>query len=197
MSIDLNDDIGDASSPFNTSMTLLNLHDSIVARHGPNTPPTRETGRITIDSIQVSANLPIEYSGYLPYDDSLSDHVILWTDFDNSSLFGISPSAPQKAHCRRLQCKDPRVVKKYIEYYHSFLIRNHLYHRANMLEKAIREGTPLTRVQSTEYESIDRLRVKGIKMPPPQNGQSRVVRHLRQGTLCSPLLASSLAQTDR
>ena len=80
------------------------------------------------------------------------------------TIFGQNAESSSKAHCRRLQCKDPRVVRKYVTVYTAFLATHNLYSRASTLENSVTEGQYLTRQQSEEFERIDRLRVKGMAL---------------------------------
>jgi len=89
-------------------------------------------------------------------------------DIDLDELFGQAESASKKVICRRLKCKDPRVVKKYMQRYDQYLVENNLYKRASDLEKNVREGVALTMIQKKEFEAIDRLRIQGMQLAEKQ-----------------------------
>ena len=115
ISMDTNDnkyhkDVNDIAEAFRT----YGLKDAIFLAHGrENAPATTNTGSLPIDALLVGPTLEGTPCGYLPFND-MTNHRPLWMDVVRTRVFGTSAAqlfVPPKA--RRLQCKDPRVVKKY------------------------------------------------------------------------------------
>ena len=137
------------------------LHDVHLQRHDSSTAPaTHNRGSRPIDSIFGSAFLAPYKSGYKPFGAGPGDHRPLWLDLSIPSVFGISTKAATPVTARRLQGRDPRVVKRYQDH----LLRHYQTHnipaRTFALEASI--AGPLSDSQSTEWESLDTLRTQGI-----------------------------------
>ena len=168
LSLDLNDDVRDTTSEFGQGMDERRLREVSITKHGQNAPPTTNRGSRPIDGMFLSADTSSTGCGYLPFEDDISDHRPLWVDIDLDELFGQAESASKKVICRRLKCKDPRVVKKYMQRYDQYLVENNLYKQASDLEKNVREVVALTMIQKKEFEAIDRLRIQGMQLAEKQ-----------------------------
>jgi hypothetical protein len=162
--LDLNADVRDQDSFFGTETSRLFLREVITEQHGIHGPETRQGGSKPIDGIYLSELLSISKSGYLDYCERVGDHRMLWADIPLKIAFGVKKYESNKINARRLKNKDPRVVKRYVTKYYAYLIQHDLFARASKLEQAIKEGQPLTAAQIAEFEDIDELRVKGMKL---------------------------------
>jgi exonuclease III len=103
---DFNDDIRSGSTV--QTLKQLGLVDHLVTRY-TNTVPTFARGSSTIDTILMSHEISVEQCGYSR---SPSDHLCVWVDIKTQQLFDqiLQPTPPK---IRRLQCGDPRTVKRY------------------------------------------------------------------------------------
>jgi hypothetical protein len=72
--------------------------------------PTFARGSSTIDTILTSQEIRVEKCGYIR---APSDHLCVWMDIKAQHLFD-QIHQPVPAQVRRLQCGDPRTVKRYI-----------------------------------------------------------------------------------
>jgi hypothetical protein len=90
------------------SLKQLGLVDNIVASHA-STTPTFTRGSTTINTILASQEIRMETGGYVR---TPSDHLCVWMDIKVTNLFEqVRQTVP--AQIRRLQCGDPRTVKRY------------------------------------------------------------------------------------
>jgi endonuclease/exonuclease/phosphatase family metal-dependent hydrolase len=106
MMVDLNDDV--MSSQVANTLRRLGLHEIVSKTHG-NITNTHQRGSRPIDGIFVSGEICATACGYI---ESPSDHLALWLDVELDTLFGdFQKDSGQQI--RRLQCSDPRTVKKY------------------------------------------------------------------------------------
>ena len=157
--IDGNEDLrGD--SPVSTQLHSLSLRETVLHHHGWRGPATYQRGRAPIDGVFVPIDLQTTGNAYLHLVNGLSDHIPVVVDVPFEAAFGAPPTGPAPLHCRRLQCRDPRVVRRYLDANHGFLTENRIYTRALALEEASASG--LTAALQAEYEDIDRLRVEGM-----------------------------------
>lgn len=95
-------------------MAPIGLREVLYKRHGKG-PATFEYGSDSIDGIFMTRSLQITQGGYLPFDHLLkSDHRALWADVSFVNAFGIKMLPIEHALARRLNCKDPPVMNKWI-----------------------------------------------------------------------------------
>ena len=109
--IDANTPLSDPANPFSAVLARQGLHNAILTRHPP-LFPTRRLGSDTIDGIFVTPDLlgsPCGYSGWI------SDHCSLFIDLEITSVFAHALPPVVTLGARRLQLKDPRVVKKFVD----------------------------------------------------------------------------------
>ena len=170
-----------ALAPLSMTNLQFNRHDRSSA------PPTHNRGSRPIDAMFGSSpSLTGSKCGYFPFGVAPGDHRALWVDLPLADVFGVvsSPSVPRVA--RRLQCRDPRVVKRYQTTLQSFYDQHDLPSRTFHLEQSI-DG-PLSPAQAQEWERLDALRLQGIFLA------DRRCRRLRTGAVpWSPILAHALA----
>ena len=166
------------------SYHLANVH---LSRHDRSTaPPTHNRGSRPIDGMFASATVAGGSCGYLPFGIAPGDHRALWFDIPLVAVFGVTsrPLSPRVA--RRLQCHDPRVVRRYHQILHEFYGSHRLAERTFQLEQSI--AGPLSVDQAQEWEALDALRVQGIFLA------DRKCRKLRTGSVpWSPILGHALA----
>lgn len=94
----------------------ISLIDPIRFRHfnGRALPPTNEKGSYPIDAIFVSSSLwHITRGGWLRFGEGVGDHRPLFIDINIKKLIGRFKNITYPHRVRRLQCNDPRTVKKF------------------------------------------------------------------------------------
>ena len=84
-----------------------------------------------------------------------SDHRAGWLDITYEAALGYPMAPLKRPKARRLQNKDPRIVKKYLEYLVEFIKYHRLVERAVELECTV--NYPRTQAQIQEYEKLDKL----------------------------------------
>ena len=73
---------------FGHLMAKCTLQDSILLRHGLEGPPTRSGGSKTLDALCLSSALTPMRSGYLVFEEGLSDHRPLFTILHREEVLG-------------------------------------------------------------------------------------------------------------
>ena len=155
VALDANDDLRNGT--VKRGMARRGLREVLLSKHRDK--PTvatfhRNTDGKPIDGIFATRGIKIQAGGYYAFDAEVkSPHRALWVDIDFESAFGTKLSPSNKAEARRLQTKDPRVVKRYTKKLEQELRRLKLPHRLLLLEREIQAGR-ITQDQATEYESI-------------------------------------------
>ncbi len=122
-------------------------------------PPTatHNRGSTTIDGIYVSKGLlPSITGGYLAFDAGiLSDHRVLWIDIPGTILGFDEEYKICKPNTCQIQCRDPRVVKKYMDHLSHSLEQVNAFQHLDQLMPSINNNR-LTREQQHVYEELDR-----------------------------------------
>ena len=141
--LDCNEDV--RTGQFTKIMQELGLVETVTTQHGSDGPPTYERGSNPIDGIYVSSTLQGLRCGYL---DFTFDHRCLWMDIPVAIAFGhtIPPSIARRA--RRLNCNDPRIVKRYLDFLKSYLEGRNMFARVDAL--FAETSFPLTTKQARE-----------------------------------------------
>jgi exonuclease III len=106
--VDLNEDV--VTSSVARALRMLGLREIVTTKHGISTN-THLRGSNPIDGIYVSGEIGVSACGYV---ESPSDHLAVWLDIEADSMFSDLQNN-SKQSIRRLQCSDPRAVKKYNE----------------------------------------------------------------------------------
>ena len=145
-------------------MRTFGLQEAITSMHGKQPPPTYHRGTHTIDGIFISPSIQVARAGYLGFGEIPGDHRGLWIDVHQKSILGYKMADIPTARARRLKLDDPRVVKKYQEVLHSYLHSRRVYSRLQILRDSVMCGQPLTKAQAKEYEDLDSLREKGMRL---------------------------------
>lgn len=158
--MDCNEDVRRAR--ITTWLQRLELTDVIMSTHGSTqAPATYNRGSKPIDGIFCSSTIPVQACGYLPFGAFPLDHRGLWIDVLYENAFGYKiPRCIQPA-AQKLQCKDPRVVSKWVNAYDSFIRTHNLHVQQFELERLA--TLPLTPAMAKEFEDILELRTKGIQ----------------------------------
>ncbi len=162
LALDYNDDLR-KSNALALALGELDIREAILDQHGCQGPPTRRPGKKALDGWFISNVLAPTRSGYLGYEEGLSDHRPVYLELKSQNVFGQSKASPKKFSGRRLKTDDPRVVKRYTDKYHTYLVKTGLYKRASELERKVYESEEFVIADQKEYEAIDKLRVKGMK----------------------------------
>ena len=184
LALDLNDDIRSSSAA--ASLVALGLQEVLLHRHGAKAPPTYNRGSTPIDAIFVSPTLLGCHAGYMAFGEGIpSDHRCLWLDIPFSIAFGHDLPPVVQAPARRLKCNDPRIVKRYLDSYSSFLLSHWLVDRAFDLQG--QATYPLSPALHSEWESIDLLRVQGMRF-----AESHCRKFRQGGVAWSPTLQKAI-----
>jgi Reverse transcriptase (RNA-dependent DNA polymerase) len=139
-------------------LRTVGIFEMITRKHGAEGPATFHEGSEPIDGIFVSPTLLNCRCGYIR---GVSDHLGLWADIPFEMALGHEVTKLSKPTPRRLVGNDPRVVTKYNTVLEECCISKHIFERADRLTSQI-EGA-LTKQQTRELESIDRLMISAMK----------------------------------
>lgn len=160
MSMDTNErDFNSLHNAIESAFKEFGMADICFHNHGrENAPATTNTGSKPIDTLMVTRTLRDNKCGYLPFDD-LSNHRGIWADFPTRQVFGASGTQSfVSPKARRLQCKDPRVLKKYNMEFKKLANSHGLIARTFKLESTV-QG-PLTPGQKRDFEELDKVHRK-------------------------------------
>ena len=104
---------------------ILTLHDtSLPATHN------RNTNRIPIDGIFVTAALKIDHAGYDTFGKSCaSDHRPIWLDIKYESAFHTNTDVLEHVQPRRLQASNLRMVRKFNAALEDIYRKHHTQHK--------------------------------------------------------------------
>jgi len=92
--------------------------------------------------------------GYLAFNKGLgSNHQGLWLDIPASALWGTLQHHYTLAKARRLQCKEPQVMKKYNDYLQAHLQEKQIFNRVNTLVTKV-TGT-MSAKQEHDFKQLD------------------------------------------
>ena len=113
LGIDMNDDV--RTSTLTKGLQDLGLSNAVLSLHSPASPPATQNSnqsRKPIDAIFVSCGVVVTRAGYCPFDGDhrmQSDHLMLWVELDNSSIFGQHISTSRKITASRLKANHPGI----------------------------------------------------------------------------------------
>jgi hypothetical protein len=147
---DFNDDIRSGSTV--QTLKQLGLVDHLVT-HYTNTVPTFARGSSTIDTILMSHEILVEQCGYSR---SPSDHLCVWADIKTQQLFDqiLQPTPPK---IRRLQCGDPRTVKRYNQVLWNSIQQHQLQEECDLL---LEDSSLRITQQQRKWEQLDKKLLK-------------------------------------
>jgi hypothetical protein len=152
---DADDDL--RAGPVKRMMARQGLREALLTLH--EVIPTVPTFHMNsdgkpIDGIFVTRGITLEAGGYYVFHESLqSPHRALWIDISFEHAFGCKLQTSTPVAARRLQLKDPRVVKKYNAILEKELQRLRLPQRLFLLETKVHVGDT-TEFQAKEYEAV-------------------------------------------
>ena len=161
MSVDANEHATTGESSF--KLHQLGLVEVITTKHEESSgiAPTYHGGQDPIDGIFVSSNVNIVQAGCRPFGEAPSDHRALWFKCKFNEIFGCLPQRCPPMVLRRVQCKNPRVVKRFNESCHQFLLNHKMCSRAHNIQSQIQQGLWNDNVMQ-EHEELRKLRIEGI-----------------------------------
>jgi len=120
----------------------VNLLDVLTKLMGPIGTATHNMGSTLIDGIYVSRKLfLVVKGGYLVFDTGIpNNHRALWIDLPGVILGLCKAYTPKQSNAQHLQCKDPCVVRTYLQMLSQQLSTDNLLSRAANLIKCIKLG---------------------------------------------------------
>jgi len=151
---DMNDNVQE--DPILAMATQTGLHDAVTTQHGSGTPNTHNRGSTPINGIFIPADYaPVIQSGYLAFDKGIpSNHRAVWVDIPLNILGWLQASECIPLQARRLKCKDPRIVQKYLQALEEELSKSNMINRLETLVQQA-SGSHLTRAQKNQLKTID------------------------------------------
>ncbi len=133
------------------------LREVILEKHGVHGPSTyrRNNTNTPIDGIWATPGIVIQEGGYFEYDPVFinTDHRCLWIYISFISAFGHNMPHIIRPSARRLHCRDPRLVKNYVDRLENFILQNNLLQQSNDLAAAA--CYPPEDQTKDDYELID------------------------------------------
>jgi hypothetical protein len=152
-------------SDLKSALKALSLRELILDKHGMDGPSTfRHNNTIhPIDGVWAFPNIHIKAGGYFAYDEVFlnTNYHCLRIDFSYENAFGHIMPAIVKPQARRLHCRDPRVVKKYVQLYRKCLLKRNVSRRLQRLKDIA--TYPLSSEGKSLYEDIDSDRCQGVR----------------------------------
>jgi hypothetical protein len=166
--VDLNDDVVKGKTA--KAIKMMGLREVITTQHS-NLEATFHRGSVSIDGIFVSSKIQPIKCGYTC---STSDHLCLWLDLDEETIFGTPQAGPSSNKIRRLQCSDPRTVERYTSLMYEEVLKRNI----DMMAAALsNEKRHYTHVEAQQWEKLDRTLLK-IRLKA-----ERKCRKLRTGAM--------------
>jgi len=128
-------------------------------------PATHNRGSKPIDGIFIPAQFLCHGCGsYLAFSEGvLSNHWAVWLELPVDLVCQCQADQPVRALVRWLQCKDPRIVKKYNDALQSHLQQHNILDHLTQLEQQALSSC-LSYSQQAEYERIDNIVVEAKRM---------------------------------
>ena len=174
--IDANEDIrnGETEETFRE----LEMVECISNRHSKESPPAtnnRNTKRQPIDGIFTTPGINPTRAGYLPFGEGgISDHRVLWVDFNYIDILGYNGEVFATPEPRRLNCKIPKIKNKYKKLTRQLILNTGMSEEIqNIQQEARREG--MTEELLNRYNKVHKESTKKRKIIEKQ------IRKLRMG----------------
>ena len=160
--MDCNEDVrGETMTHF---LDETGMKEIILQRHGSKAPGTYIDGQAPIDGIFTSCSLEAVKAGYTSFLDGVqgqrTDHRCLWVDIDVVAVFGNKTPPLLKFTGRRVQSRNPNIVKTFNKKYKEFAIKHRLAQRIFQLEREV--TFPISNEQIELAETIVQQRYEGI-----------------------------------
>jgi len=108
----------------------MDLVEVLTELTGPIATATHNRGQVLINGIYVTPLIiPAITGGYLAFEAGIpSNHRALWIDVPGEVLVGLNDSnTPRKPSAQQLQCKDPKVIKKYLTNLTTYLTQENVF----------------------------------------------------------------------
>ena len=115
------------------------------SKHSKESPPAtnnRNTKRQPIDGIFTTPGINPTRAGYLPFGEGgISDHRVLWVDFNYIDILGYNGEVFATPEPRRLNCKIPKIKNKYKKLTRQLILNTGMSEEIqNIQQEARREG---------------------------------------------------------
>lgn len=125
-------------SDLKSALKALSLRELFLDKHDMDGPSTfrRNNTNHPIDGIWASPSIQNKAGGYFAYDEVFlnTDHRCLWIDISYENAFGHIMPTIVKPQARRLHCRDPRVVRNYVQLYRKCLLKRNVLSRLQRLK---------------------------------------------------------------
>ena len=186
--IDVNQNV--VTGTFTKLMEEIGLQSIFKRLDMKDLPPTHHRGRHPISTIYISSHLCPIRAGILPKTVGVQgDHRNIYVDITNDSLLGVYMYKIIPPPMKRLQLKDPRIVKKFQKAVKKHLSHNNMLHTGlSLLEES---RYPCSSAQKSRMESFDDQLGRAIA-----NGLAKC-RKLRTGEIPFSRLFKVLRDTRR
>jgi hypothetical protein len=149
----------------NTIKSFFNqfgMKELIITQHGTNAPNTYLDGSVPIDGIFGTTGIQAVFSGYLAFAWGMySDHRTLWVDLDTSTILGTKSIPMWKPQARRLQCRDPKLIKKFNKERLKHANTNGFQQKQLTIQNPVKKGETIQQWKH-QQEELDNLRHEGI-----------------------------------
>ena len=153
--LDSNEDITKKTKDsFRSKIERAGLRELILHQHTTlPPPPTQCPGKRTIENIFSTPSMDVANGGYGSFV-GFTDHRLAWIDINWESVFGTYQKI-ERPPARRLQCEDPRTVKKCLLLLQKYLDDENIDQIVINLQK---NATILLSARDTEiYETVDKI----------------------------------------
>jgi hypothetical protein len=148
---DINEDVRKCS--LSRRLKDMGMVEIVTKTHGADGPSTYNRGSAPIDGIFVSPTLQGTRCGY---DKFVWDHRLLWIEVPLTVAFGHNVPPTIRAVARRLKCEDPRIVKKYLAEYETWIDHFGLLEKAQRLQEGAASSPEW--LLKPEYDRLDKIR---------------------------------------
>jgi len=152
--LDVNYDVRNCK--FMERMSQLGLVELVTAQHGVEGLSMYNRGSQPLDGLFVSRTLRGLRCGY---DEFIWDHRLLWLEIPLSIAFGHNVPPIVRPKARRLKCEDPRIVRKYLAEYHSWVEHYDLVGKARWIQE---NAWWLQGLVQGEYDKLDEFRYEAM-----------------------------------
>ena len=115
----------------------LGIREVLLEKYG-SAPATYDRGSNPIDGIFMPTTLNIKQGGYLSFGEGIiSDHCALWVDITYRNAFGHNMPLIMQSTARRLNCKDPKVMQRFLSNYEIYVSLHKLNSKAQEIRDRI------------------------------------------------------------
>ena len=155
--IDANEDVRQGAT--HSMFRSIGMKDAILTKYRTDPPETyqRNFQRKPIDAIFVTTGIEITQGGYTNYGDiMMSDHRTLWIDVPFESCLGFNPPDLHKKQINRVNPKDPRNRKNFVEATKRWyrLHDNYVPKQEERLRRMVQAGVPTPVIQAEHHDLL-------------------------------------------